>query len=382
MMTKEEIEARIAELEQERDELLRVTPYEWYAPRKTSHAPIRRQYNMRIANLRKFGVEYVLSMSTVHEKSQATKDAKYGKRGVGNTDKAVKTKLERYGNAMGNANKMIATRIERYGSAAGNIDKRKRTNAKRYGNAWGNQQRAQERKKEIYGHTGYGNYDKVHTTKQERYGYAHWNCAQAVKTKRTKYGNGCGDLQAMSEHNMTKFGVPWFCMTKKCKDAQGHIRSKLNEWWHNKILELTGYDFEYERNDIGRWSYDLYLDNVLIEISPAISHNCTYSYAYYVGKTRHNKPHDILYHYNKMHAAVNAGCVLIMIWDWSTADSVVALVNAAMQGTFVNAQCKDNIKLHWYKLRTGEHLIDDNFEHAHMIANGFVAVYDCGDANQ
>lgn len=223
---------------------------------------------------------------------------------------------------------------------------------------------------------------KTQQTNLARYGHVNGDVEKMCKTKIAKYGNIFCSKAKYEATCTERYGVPYFCMHAKCKSAQGRVCSKLNETWRNKIFELTGYLFEYERNDIGHWSYDLHLGNVLIEISPTVSHNSTYSFAYYIGRTKRNVPYDKLHHYRKMKAAVDAGCVLIMIWDWSNTDDIIRLINNAMSGKFVNDQHVDAVQLHWHNRLTGEHQLDCGQDAQQMIDAGFVAVYDCGDINQ
>lgn len=134
MMTKEEIETRIAELEQERDVLIANTPYVRYVPRKTSHSKIRRKYIRRIAMLRKYGVEHNMQLSHVTEQCKQTKLKHFGKLGPGNTDKANATKLEHFGKAgPSNTDKANATKLKHFGKLGpANIAKLRQTCEERY----------------------------------------------------------------------------------------------------------------------------------------------------------------------------------------------------------------------------------------------------------
>jgi hypothetical protein len=66
---------------------------------------------------------------------------------------------------------------------------------------------------------------------------------------------------------------------------------------------------------IGNFSYDLKIENVLIEINPTFSHNSTYSYGYVRGYTTENNPKSSDYHFNKWKLAKDNGYTLISIYD-------------------------------------------------------------------
>lgn len=87
-LTGEALEARIKELEEERDRLLAETPFVRYAPCKTSHGKIRLAFNKRIGCLRKHGVENPLQIDTVKVQMIDTRKARYGS-GHGNVQKML-----------------------------------------------------------------------------------------------------------------------------------------------------------------------------------------------------------------------------------------------------------------------------------------------------
>ena len=78
-------------------------------------------------------------------------------------------------------------------------------------------------KKQRYGN-GHGNINKMLATRIERYGNKGCNAKQAVKTRKVKYGNAAGNIAKMSETCMQRYGVPWHCMTAKCRNAQGRVK--------------------------------------------------------------------------------------------------------------------------------------------------------------
>lgn len=180
-LTGEALEKRIAELEQERDELLRTTEFVRYKPGKTSHSRIRLRYNQKISLLRKYGVEEVAQIPGVTKKRCDTNKAKYG-----------------YAN--------------------GNVIK------------------SQQTKERLYGQRGLGNYAKMKETFEHRYGHANGNVKAMTLAKIDKYGNGgCGNYDKVRQTNLERHGIPWFCMTQKCRQANGFSKSKLNYAWRDKL---------------------------------------------------------------------------------------------------------------------------------------------------
>ena len=393
-LTCEALETRIAELEQERDELLRTTEFVRYGPCKTSHSKIKVSYGTRIGCLRKHGVEYAHQLQDVKDKTEATKHARHGKGGIVNYNKAVQTKLERYGNKSGNSTKRIKTNIERYGNAYGNQQKVRDTLTTRYGRCGCvNVEQALNTKRQRYGN-GHGNINKMLATRIERYGNKGCNAKQAVKTRKVKYGNAAGNIAKMSETCMQRYGVPWHCMTAKCRNAQGRVKSKANHWWHNKLLQELGIDCGLDDVNLENRSYDLSYANgcckLLIEVNPTITHNSTISYIYLVGKSKDNWPTGMQYHFDKTQLALKHGYTCITIFEWMDDNEVIDAIRKHLAGEPVdstdfalNPQLSDDkstIRKHWCHLKTKEHIEDCGQDEQEMIDAGYVAVYDCGHA--
>lgn len=375
-LTGEALEKRIAELEQERDELLRTTEFVRYGPcRTTSHGNIKRNYNRRIGCLRSLGVEFPARNKDCVAKQQQTN-------------------------------------LARHGCKAGNVEKRRQTNLERYGSTWGDQERCQQGKERKWGKRGIGNTQKAFDTKLrkygnkccdvekrkqtvvKRYGNAWGNIDAALQTKQQRYGNKSGNLERVQEVNMERHGVPWFCMTTKCRDAQGHVKSRANHWWHDKLLQELGIDCGLDNVNLGRWSYDLDYCNehckLLIEVNPLWSHNATYGFAYLTGRTKHNKPVGKFYHFDKTQLALKHGYTCITIFEWMDDNEVIDVIRKHLAGKQVdsadfalNPQLSDDkstIHKHWCHLKTKEHVEDCGQDEQEMINAGYVAVYDCGHA--
>ena len=78
-----------------------------------------------------------------------------------------------------------------------------------------------------------------------------------------------------------------------------------------------GLHFELEKD-----GFDLKKDDLVIEIDPSFTHNCTYSFAYKTGRTDQNTPIDKNFHINKTKTALNEGYRCIHIFDWDDLDKI------------------------------------------------------------
>lgn len=283
-LTGEALEARIKELEAERDKLLAETPFVRYAPRKTSHGHIKNVYNMKIGHLRKHGVEHNWNRAEVKQKCVATKEARYGSK-AGNIKQTIATKVARYGSSYGDKTHIRQTNIERYGYPQGPVDVQCATKERLYGHRCiPDYVAAMQTRRQKYGENLELIVDKIATTKLERWGYHGWvNPRKAIETKLAVYGTASPHsdkeawLAAISRTCMQRHGVPWPCMTKRCIDAGGKVISSHNQWWQSYIEDNLGVHFEFEHN-VDITSYDLYYDKLLIDINPTYTHNSAYGY--------------------------------------------------------------------------------------------------------
>ena len=339
-LTGEALEARIKELEEERDRLLAETPFVRYAPRKTSHSTIKTKYNRKITCLCKYGVEHSNQCKDVTAKMVASKRAKYGN-GMGNVAKQRQTNLERYGNAWGNVAKSIETKRTKWGDSLSNINK-------------------------------------------------------MLETKQRLYGNAFGPKQKINATTLQRYGVPWFCMTKKCRDANGRPISAINKYWHDKLQQELFINCGYDEISLCRFSFDLNYSNehckLLIEINPTFSHNAAYGFAYAMGKSTHNCPYAFDYHFNKTQLALKHGYTCITIFEWMDDNEVIDTIRKHLAGEPVdstdfalNPQLSDDkstIRKHWHNFKTRQYAKDCGQDAQEMLDAGFLPVYDCGHAVQ
>lgn len=117
----------------------------------------------------------------------------------------------------------------------------------------------------------------------------------------------------------TKYNIPYFCMTDKCKEAQGNIISTINRKFGNSLADINiSYKFEYRIDDK---SYDIVLPDhkVLIEIDPTYTHN---TFGNHWG-TRMDKD----YHLTKTKIAEENGFRCIHVFDWDDWGKIIEIVN-------------------------------------------------------
>lgn len=371
------LEARIRELEDERDTALAQIPYA-KLDKGSTHTKVKRVFNIRISNLRKFGVEYRHQLKEVSDKIAATKVERYGHAGFGNYDKAFATKEARYGYKHWNMTKVVDTKRQLYGNGLGNMSKFLES-LESVDIATANAKRKQ--------------------TNISKFGHANGNVVQQTTTKQLRYGSGFGDLQKISKTTLERYGVPWHCLTQKCRLANGKIITKPNVLLHDMLLEHTGANFEYE-HDVDCYAFDLRYDNLLIDINPSFTHNSTFAFDFATGRSTVNKPIASTAHFDKCCVAMQHGYRCITVFDWMSFDAVVKLVKSLLTGTeqlqtadcveldlsiddprlYVGAYHKTDfyIGLHWYNMKTHAHVFNNNHDEQTMIDAGFVKVYDCG----
>ena len=398
-LTGDALEARIKELEAERDKLIAETPYAKLSTRVSTHSKIRVQYANKIAFIRKHerlpyerhagalqydnASEHATRIKELEELRDAelanTPFVRYAPRktshGIikqrynGRINNLLKYGVEFISQLHDVKCKVGDTKLARFGSkGVGNIDKMKATKIAQFGNA-------------------FGPMDKITQVKLERYGKA----------------NGCVhiNMQKVAQTNLERYGVPYYCMTMHCKLAQGRIISKRNKWWQRYLLDSIGIQFEFEQPQIESFAYDLCYENIAIEINPTFTHNSAYCFDYMTGRSTTNWHRHANSHADKCCKAMSQGYRCITIWDWDDADTIVALLKSIIDD---REQLKtadvitidlskedptkyvDDYKLvsnviqcHWHNMRTGEHFIDNDISDAEDYnAAGFVPVYDCG----
>ena len=195
------------------------------------------------------------------------------------------------------------TRLEKYGNGTyRNADKAKQTKLERYGiETYNNSDKISQTRRNFTKEQNEKINEKRKATCLEVYGYEASSQSPEVKQK---------EIQTCME----KYGVPYFCMTNKCRKT-GFNNSSFNKNFAN-ILNDNAISFE-EEIWIGKFSYDFFLPefNIYIEVDPFVYHNSSWSP---FGDTKSE-----LYHKEKTMRALEQGSICIHVFDWTNIDEIL-----------------------------------------------------------
>lgn len=283
----------------------------------------------------KYGVGNVSQLQVVKDKVKETVIKKYG---VDNVSKNVEIKnkkkekaIQKYGvdcvlKDVGIRTKINNTIKEKYG--VNNIsqssvarEKTKKTNLERYGVEYPGQNESVKQ--------------KVIQTNLKRYGAKTVFQSEIVKkkikqTNLNKYGNNniLGSpiiKERIKQTCLEKYGVPYFCMTEKCRKANGNAISKINKEFSKRLKE-NNIRNKLEKS-IENYSYDVEIlnTNILLELNPTYTHNSTHGSEF---RGHKKKPLKATYHFNKTIVAKENGYQCIHIWDWDNCYKIINLLKS------------------------------------------------------
>ena len=278
-------------------------------------------------NMIKYGNVCSLHGEEIDKKTKNTKQLKYGDKNYNNREKYKITNLTKIGveyplQSREIMDKLEQTNIEKYGvkqifSLKETHEKAKRTNMINRGVPYPAQdpaviEKAKETNKENLGvdwpMQSEDVKEKSRQTCLEKYGVEH--PAQAEITKLH-----------VKQTNLEKYGVEWYCMIASKKSGRGS-NSKPNLDFAAKLDSL---DIPYEREfSLSRYVYDFKINDILVEINPSITHNCSVNI--FGGEP---KPAD--YHLDKSRIAWDAGYRCVHVWDWDDTDRIVCYLSNAVK---------------------------------------------------
>lgn len=167
---------------------------------------------------------------------------------------------------------------------------------------------------------------------------------------------------AAAEEREKRWEIKRACQFPQCL-AWAKAISKVNlEWeqifinnWFTPVKEFPLWDY----------CYDFKIWDILVEINPYVYHNSTRTPNIPWAKIK-----DKMYHYNKAQNAFDKWYKLIMVWDWTTVDSVINCLQNDATWTLWEP------RLHRYNYKTKEHLLDNWFNREEMINKWFVEIRD------
>lgn len=204
-----------------------------------------------------------------------------------------------------------------------------------------------------HGNENYNNPEKFKSTMQEKYGVNYTNESQELKLKQQKtmqkrYGVKCtfsrGSLRDKIDNilikrygtrcfitsdktkqtNLERYGVPYYCMTYECRELAGNTISQINKKFKEQLDNL-GIKNELEFNIEG-YSFDLKIDNTLIEIDPTYTHNSTTGPIFKKLDNIIIKPKAKYYHKEKSQIANKNGYKCIHIFDWDDREKIINML--------------------------------------------------------
>lgn len=229
------------------------------------------------------------------------------------------------------------TKLERYGSESfNNIQKRRETCLNKYGDPnYSNRQlfletinNKSDDEKELANQKRSNTLKIFHEnlTPQEKVEWKKNHYGRVVsKETREKLSNAWTKdkieqmLKAYSVTCLERYGVPYYCMTNHCKQSSTNESGPNN--YFSKLLMQNGYSITRDNREfiIDNFSYDFKIGNNLIEINPTPTHNSTWS-------PFPNQEKDKDYHYNKSKVARDNGYRCICIWDWDDPYKIIELL--------------------------------------------------------
>ena len=285
---------------------------------KNPYASKKVREKIKKTNLERYGVENVWSKgSPILDKIKDTNINKYGVDNPAKTDEikqtiSSKNKLKA-SEALINRHK---TNLERYGVE--NIreldeinDKIKQTNLERYGaeSPFQSDEVREKIKKTNLEKYGVENVlssnevkEKIKQTNYERYGVPYTLQADEVKER-------------IRQTNLERYGVEYYCETEHARENNKPYKiSKINKEFSDRLTSLNiNNDLEFS---IGHKSYDIKVDNTLIEIDPTFTHNTSLP-------AFSNEHISIDYHLNKTKLANENGFNCIHVFDWDDKDKII-----------------------------------------------------------
>ena len=153
---------------------------------------------------------------------------------------------------------------------------------------------------------------------ERKTGYKNPSCNPSIVKKRedryykkTGYRSSFGNPETrkkIDETIQSKYGVPYACMTDACRKSSETI-SKVNKYYYD-YFGCDAYEFR-----IGKYSYDLKVGDILIEIDPTYTHNST-------NPNRYGRVTDKNYQYEKTVLSLKNGYRCIHVFDWDDDEKI------------------------------------------------------------
>lgn len=129
-------------------------------------------------------------------------------------------------------------------------------------------------------------------------------------------------VEKVKNTNLERYGVLYSCLAKHVQDSNGKQISRSNKDFVELLKNSGITDFEYEFS-LKKFSYDVRVGDLLIEINPSYTHNSTIG-PYFHGK--HLPAKDRYYHRDKSKFAEENGYRCIHVWDWDQIEKIIYML--------------------------------------------------------
>lgn len=341
--------------------------------------------------LEKYGVTHPMKNKYIQQKAKNTLKKHYGVTSIAQLEKSKESFINRYGVDCPFKSKEIQQKVKNTFKNNYNVDnifqldsikeKIKQTNLRKYGVEYYTQSNDYKEKTKNtcikkYGveYTGQINLKKEKTKRTLMFRYNIKSPFQSKKSRETlnKHYKVNHPLESKEIHEkvkntcMRKYGVEYAFL--KFNNA---AISKTNKELSN-LLNENNIENELEFY-IRPYSYDIHIlnTNILVEIDPTYTHNST------MGPIFNNKvlkAKDKYYHYNKTKLALENNYICIHKFDWVSKEQILNIIKSVN----TNKINQNEPILHWYNMKTKEHILDNNFNKNEMLKNGFIEIYDDG----
>ena len=173
---------------------------------------------------------------------------------------------------------------------------------------------------ERYGGHGWGSkqlYETSFDTMEQKYGARHWRYSPELTAK----------VNAKCQETN---GVDWPCLYPEVRLAFSNDSEPNRKF--SELLDKN--NIEYQREfGLGTYSFDFRIDNTLVEINPAPTHNSTWN-------PFGGEPFTSKYHHNKSKFAESKGYRCIHVWDWDNIDLIIAQLQKRLRVYARNCEVK------------------------------------------
>lgn len=199
--------------------------------------------------------------------------------------------------------------------------------------------------------------EKMRETNLKKYGVEHWTQTQEWKNFKHSFYKSLSEEEVKyinSKRSKTmneKYGVDYYCLHPDSRNK--NKRNSKPNLEFKELLEKNGFVVDEINNreiSLGHYQFDFKINNILIEINPSTTHNC--SFGLYKGK-----PLDKYYHFNKTKFALNNGYKCLNIFDWTDKNYIISLIKENKFNLI-----ESSVKKHFYNLKTKEHIQNNNLK--------------------